>query len=105
MPILIFVIGLISLSINESKFIGNNILGILRFKFPPSSNKLKNESLGIPISFDAPIEFLKFILKFSVPLNMFLISSIDPTEIPKSSIFECVRSTLKPRENLFLGIR
>ena len=59
----------------------------------------------MPISFDAPIEFLKFILKFSVPLNIFLISSIDPTEIPKSSIFECVRSRLKPRENLFLGIR
>ena len=90
---------------NEFKFIGNDTLGILRFKFPPSSNKLKNESFGIPISFDAPIEFFKFILKFSVPLNIFLILSIYPTEIPKSSIFECVRSRLKPRENLFLGIR
>ena len=87
-PILIFVIGFISLFIYELKFKGNNTLGILRFKFPPSSNKLKNESFGIPISFDAPIEFFKFMLKFSVPWKIFLILRIEPTKIPKSSMFE-----------------
>ena len=67
---------------------GRTALGILKFKFPPNSNKLKKESLGSPISFEAPIELLRFSERFSVPLNIFLILKFVPKEIPKSSILE-----------------
>ena len=56
---------------------GRIALGILRFKFPPNSKRLKNESSKIEISLDAPIEFFKLIDKFSVRLKIFLIFKLD----------------------------
>ena len=73
---------------NLFKLKGSEALGSLILIFPPNSKRLKNESLGILISFDAPIEFLRFKDRFSVPLKMFLILRLVPNDIPKSSIFE-----------------
>jgi hypothetical protein len=66
---------------------------------------LKKESLGSPISFDAPIELLRLNERFSVPLKIFLILKFVPKEIPKSSILECVKSRSNPKLNLSLGKR
>ena len=104
-PTIIFVTGFISFLIILSDLKGRIALGILKFRFPPNSNKLKNESLGSPMSFEAPIELLRFNERFSVPLNIFLILKFVPKEIPKSSIFEWVKSKSNPRLNLFLGRR
>ena len=84
---------------------GRTALGIRRFKFPPNSKRLKNESSKIEISLEAPIEFLRFIERFSVRLKIFLMFKLEPKEIPKSSILECVKSKSKPRLNLSLGKR
>ena len=46
-----------------------------------NTNKLKKESLGSPMSFEAPIELLRFSERFSVPLNIFLILKFVPKEI------------------------
>src|SRR6056300_49385 len=100
-----FVTGFISFRIILSDLKGRIALGILKFRFPPNSNKLKKESLGSLISFEAPIELLRFSERFSVPLNIFLILKFDPKEIPKSSILEWVKSKSNPRLNLFLGRR
>ena len=67
---------------------GRITLGILKLRFPPNSNKLKNVSSGLPISLDDPIELLRFNDKFSVPLKIFLMLKLVPNEIPKSSILE-----------------
>ena len=84
---------------------GRTALGILRFKLPPNSKRLKNESSKIEISLEAPIEFLRLIERFSVRLKIFLMFKLDPKEIPKSSILECVKSKSNPRLNLSLGKR
>ena len=72
---------------------------------PPNSKRLKNESSKIEISLEAPIEFLRLIERFSVRLKIFLMFKLDPKEIPKSSILECVKSKSNPRLNLSLGKR
>ena len=104
-PIIILVTGIISFFIILSVLNGRIALGILKLRFPPNSNRLKKESLGSPISFDAPIELLRLNERFSVPLKIFLILKFVPNEIPKSSILECVKSKSKPKLNLSLGKR
>ena len=100
-----FVTGFISFLIILLALNGRTALGILRFKLPPNSKRLKNESSKIEISLEAPIEFLRLIERFSVRLKIFLMFKLDPKEIPKSSIFECVKSKSNPRLNLSLGKR
>ena len=100
-----FVTGFISFLIILLGLNGRTALGILRFKLPPNSKRLKNESSKIEISLEAPIEFLRLIERFSVRLKIFLMFKLDPKEIPKSSILECVKSKSNPRLNLSLGKR
>ena len=57
------------------------------------------------MSLDAPILLLRLTDKFSVPLNIFLILKFVPNDIPKSSIFEWVKSRSNPKLNLSLGNR
>jgi hypothetical protein len=95
--------GIIDFGMILSVLKGKNILGKFNFASAPISEILKKLSFGLAKSLEAPIFPLNPISKVSAPLNTFRIPQKVFPEIPKSWMFECVKSVEKPKVYFFLG--